>query len=178
MWYYVKGIVQRPLFRTKIVPGYDLSQGIICRSLEVDTDFLAWMYSCLKNTTTVYLQNHGIFTWGFSALCILTYIEDLAWMWSYLENTTNSSVFSADDKLDISPAQKIGFDTPRKFAWNVKSYFLEKIRKIFQNVACLNFYPACKLVTFTTLLEDNVHMSKPIFWGKKWKKIFLISGTK
>ena len=31
----------------------------------------------------------------------------------------------------------------RQFAWNVKSCFLGKIRKIFQNVVCWNFYPEC-----------------------------------
>ena len=31
----------------------------------------------------------------------------------------------------------------RQFAWNVKSYFLGKIRKIFQNVICWKFYPEC-----------------------------------
>ena len=32
----------------------------------------------------------------------------------------------------------------RQFALNVKSYFLGKIRKLFQNVICWNFYPACQ----------------------------------
>ena len=31
----------------------------------------------------------------------------------------------------------------RQFAWNVKSCFLGKIRKIFQNVVCWKFYPEC-----------------------------------
>ena len=31
----------------------------------------------------------------------------------------------------------------RKFAWNVISCFLRKIRKIFQNVVCWKFYPEC-----------------------------------
>ena len=31
----------------------------------------------------------------------------------------------------------------RQFAWNGKAYFLEKAWKIFQNVVCWNFYPAC-----------------------------------
>ena len=31
----------------------------------------------------------------------------------------------------------------RQFAWNVKSCFLGKIRKIFQNVVCWNFYLEC-----------------------------------
>ena len=30
-----------------------------------------------------------------------------------------------------------------QFAWNVKSCFLGKIRKIFQNVVCWKFYPEC-----------------------------------
>ena len=28
----------------------------------------------------------------------------------------------------------------RQFAWNIKAYFLEKIRKIFQNMVCLNCF--------------------------------------
>ena len=31
----------------------------------------------------------------------------------------------------------------RQFAWNVKTCFLGKIRKIFWNVVCWNFYPEC-----------------------------------
>ena len=31
----------------------------------------------------------------------------------------------------------------RQFAWNVKSCFLGKIRKIFQYVVCWKFYPEC-----------------------------------
>ena len=31
----------------------------------------------------------------------------------------------------------------RQFAWNVKSCFLGKIRKIFQSVVCWKFYPEC-----------------------------------
>ena len=31
----------------------------------------------------------------------------------------------------------------RQFAWNVKSCFLGKIRKIFQNVVCWKFFPEC-----------------------------------
>ena len=31
----------------------------------------------------------------------------------------------------------------RQFAWNVISCFLEKIRKMFQNVVCWKFYPEC-----------------------------------
>ena len=34
----------------------------------------------------------------------------------------------------------------RHFAWNVKSLFLGKIRKIFLNVFCWNFYPLCKVL--------------------------------
>ena len=45
--------------------------------------------------------------------------------------------------------RKIGFDiscklSPRRqFAWNVKAYFLGKLEKIFQDVICWQFYPAC-----------------------------------
>ena len=31
----------------------------------------------------------------------------------------------------------------RQFAWSVRYYFLGKIRRIFQNVVCWNFYLAC-----------------------------------
>ena len=31
----------------------------------------------------------------------------------------------------------------RQFAWNVKVFFLGKIRKVFQNVVCWNYYPTC-----------------------------------
>ena len=31
----------------------------------------------------------------------------------------------------------------RQFAWNVKAYFLEKIRKILQNIVCWSLYAAC-----------------------------------
>ena len=31
----------------------------------------------------------------------------------------------------------------RQFAWNVKSCFLGKLRKIFQDVICWKFYPEC-----------------------------------
>ena len=31
----------------------------------------------------------------------------------------------------------------RQFTWNVKSCFLRKIRKIFQNVVCWKLYPEC-----------------------------------
>ena len=33
----------------------------------------------------------------------------------------------------------------RQFAGNIKAYFLGKIRKIFQNVVCWNFYPVCSV---------------------------------
>ena len=36
----------------------------------------------------------------------------------------------------------------RQFAWNVKSCFLGKIRKIFQNVVCWKFYPECWALKF------------------------------
>ena len=54
-----------------------------------------------------------------------------------------------DDIFFIDFSQKIGFYiscklSTRQFARNVKSFFKEKIRKIFQNVVCwLFFYPAC-----------------------------------
>ena len=31
----------------------------------------------------------------------------------------------------------------RQFTWNVKSSFLGKMRKVFQNVTCKRFYPEC-----------------------------------
>ena len=34
----------------------------------------------------------------------------------------------------------------RQFALTVRSYFLGKIRKIFEHVICWNFYPACKVL--------------------------------
>ena len=58
--------------------------------------------------------------------------------------------FSADDKLMILflffPENRIWHFMQivrRQFAWNVKSCFLGKIRKIFQNVCCWKFYPEC-----------------------------------
>ena len=39
----------------------------------------------------------------------------------------------------------------RQFAWNVKSCFLGKIRKIFQNVVCWKFYPECYALTLSVL---------------------------
>ena len=35
------------------------------------------------------------------------------------------------------------FSQRRQFAWNVKSCFQGKIRKIFQNIVCWKFYPEC-----------------------------------
>ena len=58
-----------------------------------------------------------------------------------------SAEISADEKLMISFLLKIGPDTLCKFARNVKSYILGKIRKIFQKVGCLIFFPACKVLT-------------------------------
>ena len=46
-----------------------------------------------------------------------------------------------------------------KFVWNVTSYFLEKIRKIFQSVICWKFYPACWVLSFTTLRTSNQQMA-------------------
>ena len=38
--------------------------------------------------------------------------------------------------------EKHVFVMRRQFAWNVKIYYLEKIRKIFQNDICWNFFQA------------------------------------
>ena len=60
--------------------------------------------------------------------------------------------FSADDKMMLfflffPRKQDLTFHANclrrRQFAWNVKSCFLGKIRKIFQNVVCWKFYPEC-----------------------------------
>ena len=58
---------------------------------------------------------------------------------------------SADDKLMIFflfflENRIWHFMLWRQFAWSIKSHFLGKIRKIFQNVVCWNFYPACKVL--------------------------------
>ena len=51
----------------------------------------------------------------------------------------------------------------RQFAWSVKPYFLGKIRKIFQNVVCWNFYPACKaLISWLTSGTALTHLSAAI----------------
>ena len=59
---------------------------------------------------------------------------------------------SVDDKFIIflCCSQKIGFyiscklfPVRRYFAQNVKSYFLGKVREIFQKAVCWNFYTAC-----------------------------------
>ena len=47
----------------------------------------------------------------------------------------------ADDKLMM-----FFFFLGRQFAWNVKSCFLENIRKLIQNVVIWNVYPACKVL--------------------------------
>ena len=41
----------------------------------------------------------------------------------------------------------------RQFAWNVKSCFLGKIRKIFQNVICWKFYPECEALNYIAILN-------------------------
>ena len=52
-------------------------------------------------------------------------------------------------------------------AWSVKSYFLRKIKKIFQSVVCWNLYPACKVlshlcwVDLSTLTLWTVSLSPP-----------------
>ena len=43
----------------------------------------------------------------------------------------------------------------RQFARNTKSCFVGKVRKIFQNVVCWIFYPACKVLT----VSINLHYS-------------------
>ena len=35
----------------------------------------------------------------------------------------------------------------RRFAWNITAYFLKKKRKVFQNVICWNYLPACWALT-------------------------------
>ena len=45
----------------------------------------------------------------------------------------------------------------RQFAWNVKTCLLVKIRKLFQNVTCWNFYPACNMeISTIKILQTNV----------------------
>ena len=50
----------------------------------------------------------------------------------------------------------------RQFAWSVKSYFLGKVRKIFQNFVCWNFHPGCKVLKsqrsqFTSKISELCH---------------------
>ena len=45
----------------------------------------------------------------------------------------------------------------RKFAWNVKTGFLGKIRKIFQYVVCWKFYPNCSVTCYMLYLHCTYH---------------------
>ena len=47
----------------------------------------------------------------------------------------------------------------KQFAWNVKTYFLGKI---FQNVVCWNFYPACKVLIMLQWL--HYHVTSPGYY--------------
>ena len=52
-----------------------------------------------------------------------------------------------------------------QFAWNAKSCFLWKIRKIFQNVVCWKFYPMCYLFVCVEILwpsQSNGVMSSVV----------------
>ena len=55
----------------------------------------------------------------------------------------------SDTSCKLSPRRQFAWSVRsyflrRQFAWSVIYYLLEKIRKIFQNVVCWNFYPAYK----------------------------------
>ena len=53
---------------------------------------------------------------------------------------------------------KVWFFLRRRFAWSVKSYFLRKIRKIFQNVICWNFYPRCKVLMLCSVIYLMIYI--------------------
>ena len=55
----------------------------------------------------------------------------------------------------------------RQFAWSVKSYFLGKIRKIFQNIVCWNFYPVFKVYSVQILSVNTMASDEVLFSSKK-----------
>ena len=66
------------------------------------------------------------------------------WIWHFIQMKCLIQFSRKNKKLHANCLLK------RQFAWSVISNFLGKIRKIFQNAVCWNFYPACKgLITKT-----------------------------
>ena len=84
-----------------------------------------------------------------SLLNILTHIFLYFSLWegSMINLYYSLGIFSRrqiDDIFLIFPRkQELTFHANCQFVWNVISCFLRKIRKIFQNVICWNFYPEC-----------------------------------
>ena len=77
---------------------------------------------------------------------------------------------SADDNLTIFFSyfsQKTGLTfhanclLRRQFAWNIRSCSLGRIRKIFQNVVCWNYYSACFVLRFQFKAITEV-------WKRRW----------
>ena len=91
-----------------------------------------------------------------------------------------ASIFSRrqiDDIFLIFPRkQNLKFYANRQFAWDVKSCFLGKIRKIFQNAVCWKFYPECWALKCTwsyTRIESSGlsrDIRKKRWHGSKWHK--------
>ena len=62
----------------------------------------------------------------------------------------------------------------RQFAWSVKAYFLEKLRKIFQNITCWNFYHKWLSVKVTNGLWLSFRKNADRkWWIISWECFFL-----
>ena len=72
----------------------------------------------------------------------------------------------------------------RQFAWNVKTRFLGKRRKIFQNVICWKFYPECLAIKhfqwtvqfIFLMISVKIHVTKLPKWmlkstQKQWQSV-------
>ena len=102
---------------------------------------IAECFSRTKNTPAMALPN-----------IVLKNAKDLRWLEITIVNTYHTmgrfSRRQTDDIFLIFPRKQdltlhANCLLQRQFAWSVKSYFLGKIRKTFQNVICWNIYPAC-----------------------------------
>ena len=103
-----------------------------CTSLEKD---IIWC---------IIIQSQKI---GFSWKCLLLKNGGI----SFYHSLGQFSRWQIGDIFLIFPENRIWYFTRyllrRQFAWKIKAYFLWKIRKIFQNVVCWNFYQACCVLT-------------------------------